>query len=180
MRSLPYSLAVYYIVCPAEVSTNLARYDGIRYGLSVEADNIEDVYRKTRRAGFGPEARRRIILGTFVLSAGYADAYYRKARSVREMIRAEFADVFHTVDAIVTPTTPSPAFKFGEKSEPLAMYAEDIFSVPANLAGVPAISLPMGTVEREGKSLPVGFQILAPHGREDTLFSIGNDVERFA
>ena len=178
MPNLPYSLAVYYIICPAEVSTNLARYDGIRYGLSVQGDTIDEVYRKTRGAGFGAEVRRRIVLGTFVLSAGYADAYYRKARAVREMIRTEFVRVFESVDAIVMPTTPSPAFKFGEKNDPLAMYAEDIFAVPANLAGVPAISVPMGMVEREGKALPAGFQIVAPHRREDVLFLVGEDVER--
>ncbi len=178
MPHLPHSLAVYYIVCPAEVSTNLARYDGIRYGLSVPADSIGEVYTKTRGAGFGPEVRRRILLGTFVLSSGYADAYYRKARAVRDVIRNDFARAFESVDAIALPTTASPAFKFGEKSDPLAMYAEDIFSVPANLAGVPAISVPSGTVEREGKKLPVGFQLIGAHGSEETLFKIGEQVEK--
>ncbi len=177
LPSLRYALAVYYIINPAEVSTNLARLDGIRYGLSVSADDIGEVYSKSRAAGFGKETRRRILVGTFVLSSGYADAYYRKARSVRELIRADFAKAFETVDAIVMPTTPSPAFKLGEKnSDPVALYLEDIFTVPVNLAGVPAISVPGGTVERDGKKLPVGFQIIGAWGGEQTLFAIGKDV----
>lgn len=178
MPTLPYGLAVYYILMPAEVSTNLARFDGIRYGLSVPADSIGEVYTKSRGLGFGPEARRRILLGTFVLSSGYADAYYRKARAVRALIRTEFENAFKTVDAIVLPTTPSPAFKLGEKTaDPLAMYAEDIFSVPVNLAGVPAVSVPSAIVERDGKKLPVGFQVIAPHTGEETLFIIASAVE---
>ncbi len=178
MPNLPYALPVYYVVCPAEVSTNLARHDGIRYGLSVPADDIKEVYMKTRAAGFGPEVRRRTILGAFVLSAGYADAYYRKARTVRELIRQDFEKAFETVDAVALPTSPNPAFKIGEKAnDPLAMYLEDIFSVTANLAGVPGISVPAGTVEREGSQLPVGFQLLAANGGEDTLFAIGAEVE---
>ncbi len=178
MPTLPYGLAVYYVIMPAEVSTNLARLDGIRYGLSVASETIGDVYTKSRGQGFGPEARRRILLGTFVLSSGYADAYYRKARAVRATIRAEFEKAFESVDAIVLPTTPAPAFVLGEKTaDPLAMYAEDIFSVPVNLAGVPAVSLPMGAVERAGTQLPVGFQIIAKHGDEEALFTIGAAVE---
>jgi aspartyl-tRNA(Asn)/glutamyl-tRNA(Gln) amidotransferase subunit A len=181
MPNLPYALPVYYIICPAEVSTNLARYDGIRYGLSMPADTIGEVYTKTRGAGFGAEVRRRTLIGTFVLSAGYADAYYRTARSVRELIRADFTRVFQSVDAVALPTAPGPAFRIGEKtSDPLAMYAEDIFSGTANLAGVPAISVPGGTVERDGKQLPVGFQLIAPHGGEETLFDIGADIENGA
>ena len=173
---------------PAESSTNLARFDGVRYGLSVPAATIQEVYTKTRGEGFGPEVRRRILVGTFVLSSGYVDAYYRKARAVREIIRADFARAFsaargsslggESVDAIVTPTTPGPAFKFGEKSDPLAMYLEDIFTVPVNLAGVPAISVPMGTVVRDGVDLPLGFQIISAHGNEEGLFTIGKDVEK--
>ena len=179
MPNLPFSLPVYYIVCPAEVSTNLARYDGVRYGLHVPAGTVNESYEKTRAAGFGPETRRRIILGTFVLSSGYADAYYRKARAVRDIIRADFETAFSQVDCIAMPTAPGPAFKIGEKtSDPLAMYAEDIFSVTANLAGVPAISIPSGTVVRDGKNLPVGFQLIAPHGGEDILFTIGSGVEK--
>jgi aspartyl-tRNA(Asn)/glutamyl-tRNA(Gln) amidotransferase subunit A len=136
------------------------------------------VYTKSRGQGFGPEARRRILVGTFVLSSGYSDAYYRKARAVRALIRKEFDTAFASVDAIVLPTTPSPAFKIGEKvSDPLAMYAEDIFSVPVNLVGVPAVSVPSGTVERDGKKLPLGFQIIAPHLAEETLFTIATAVE---
>lgn len=179
MPNLPYALPVYYVVCPAEVSTNLARYDGIRYGLSLPADDIKSVYTTSRAAGFGPEVRRRIILGTFVLSSGYADAYYRKARAVRELLREDFARAFETVDAVALPTAPNPAFKIGEKAnDPLAMYLEDIFSVTANLAGVPGISVRAGTVAREGTQLPVGFQLLAAHGAEETLFTIGAAAER--
>lgn len=181
MPNLPYSLPVYYVVCPAEVSTNLARYDGIRYGLSVPADTIGEVYSKTRGQGFGPEVRRRTLIGTFVLSSGYADAYYRKARAVRELIKGDFTRAFEKVDAIALPTAPGPAFKIGEKtSDPLAMYAEDIFSVTANLAGVPGISVPSGTVEREGVRLPVGFQLLGAERGEGALFSIAQDVEKSA
>jgi aspartyl-tRNA(Asn)/glutamyl-tRNA(Gln) amidotransferase subunit A len=179
MPTLPYSLAVYYIIQPAEASTNLARYDGIRYGLSVPADSIGEVYTKTRGAGFGREVRRRILIGTFVLSSGYADAYYRKARDVRASIRKEFDDAFaNGIDAVVTPTTPSPAFKFGAKSDPIAMYAEDVFAVPVNLAGVPGMSVPCGEVDRDGVQLPVGFQIIAAHGNDAALFKIGSDVEK--
>ena len=179
MPTLPYGLAVYYIIMPAEVSTNLARYDGIRYGLSVDADTIGETYAKSRRAGFGAETRRRILMGAFVLSSGYADAYYRKARAVRSIIRNEFARAFESVDAVVLPTAPSPAFVLGEKTaDPLAMYAEDIFSVPVNLAGVPAISIPAGTVDRGGKQLPVGVQFISSWGTEETLFKIGADVEK--
>ena len=179
MPNLPYALPVYYVICPAEVSTNLARYDGIRYGLSVPADNILEVYKKTRGAGFGPEVRRRILTGTFVLSSGYSDAYYRKARTVRALIRADFERVFKDVDAIALPTAPGPAFRIGEKtSDPLAMYLEDIFSVTANLAGVPAISVPCGTVKRDASDLPVGFQLMGPVRGEGCLVSIGSDIEK--
>jgi aspartyl-tRNA(Asn)/glutamyl-tRNA(Gln) amidotransferase subunit A len=178
MPNLSYSLAVYYIIMPAEASTNLARLDGVRYGLSVSGTDVHGGYGKTRAAGFGPEVRRRIILGTFVLSSGYADAYYRKAKAVRERIRSDFEKAFETVDAVALPTSPTPAFKLGEKSDPLSMYAADIFTVSVNLAGVPAVSIPSGTVEREGKQLPVGFQLIAAHGGEETLFAIGEDVEK--
>lgn len=175
---VPYSLAVYYIINPAEVSTNLARYDGIRYGLSVPADDITGVYHATR-SNFGPEVRRRILIGTFVLSSGYADAYYRKARAVRELVKDDFAKAFKGVDAVVLPTSPTPAFKIGEKSgDPLAMYAADMFTVPVNLTGLPAISVPSGSVTRDGVPLPVGFQIIAAHRQEAALFAIGEDVER--
>ncbi len=178
LPSLAYALAVYYIINPAEVSTNLARFDGIRYGHSVQADAIQEVYTKSRKEGFGPETRRRILVGTFVLSSGYADAYYRKARAIRAIIRRDLAVAFQSVDAIAMPTSPVPAWKLGEKSDPLAMYAADIFTVPVNLAGVPAISVPSGTVVRDGRSLPVGFQIIGAWGEEEALFTIGEDVEK--
>lgn len=180
LPNLAYSLAVYYIIVPAEVSTNLARYDGIRYGLSIPADEIHEVYRKTRGEGFGPETRRRILIGTFVLSSGYADAYYRKARAVRAMIRNDFVKAFEQVDIIATPTSPTPAWQFGAKSDPVSMYAADIFTVPVNLAGVPAISVPSGTVVRNGIELPVGFQIIGAHGAEEQLFIVGKDVENIS
>lgn len=180
LPSLAHALAVYYIINPAEVSTNLARFDGIRYGLSVPAEDIVSVYEKSRGQGFGPEVRRRILVGTFVLSSGYADAYYRKARAVRSLIRADLENAFADVDVIATPTSPIPAWKLGEKSDPLAMYAADIFTVPVNLAGVPAISVPSGAVARDGVNLPVGFQLIAPHGAEGALFAAGVDVEKSA
>lgn len=165
-------LAAYYISMPAEVSSNLARYDGIRYGLSMPDDNLQAVYEKTRAEGFGPEVKRRILLGTHVLSSGYYDAYYGKAELARKKMRDELDDVFKNVDFIVTPTTPTPAFKIGEKSDLLSMYRQDIFTVPVNLTGVPAITFPMGTVERENKELPVGVQYIAPLGADARLFSV--------
>jgi aspartyl-tRNA(Asn)/glutamyl-tRNA(Gln) amidotransferase subunit A len=161
---------------PAEVSSNLARYDGIRYGLSVDGDNLLDVYEKTRAEGFGKEVKRRILLGTYVLSSGYYDAYYGKAELVRKKMREELAAVFQKVDVILTPTAPTPAFKIGEKEDPLAMYRQDIFTVPVNLTGVPALSFPMGTVEEAGKQLPVGVQYIGPLGGDKRLFSIGKEV----
>lgn len=179
LPNLKYSLAVYYIINPAEVSTNLARYDGIRYGHRVDAPTILETYEQSRAQGFGPETRRRILTGTFVLSAGYSDAYYRKARAVRELIRKDFVDVFTTVDALALPTTPTPAFKLGmHTADPVAMYLEDIFTVPVNLAGVPAISVPIGMVNRDGIDLPIGFQLIAAHGNEHTLFTIGTSIEQ--
>lgn len=166
-------LAAYYIVMPAEVSSNLARYDGVRYGLHVDGENLLDDYLKTRAEGFGAEVKRRILLGTYVLSAGYYDAYYGKAEQVRGMMRDELAAVFKDVDLIMTPTSPTPAFKIGEKSDPLSMYLADIFTVPANLTGVPAISLPEGTAERDGIALPVGVQYIAPLGGDRRLFDFG-------
>ncbi|MBI3632703.1 MAG: Asp-tRNA(Asn)/Glu-tRNA(Gln) amidotransferase subunit GatA, partial [Candidatus Vogelbacteria bacterium] len=171
------------VIMPAEVSTNLARFDGVRYGLHVDGKDLMEDYLMSRGAGFGKESRRRILLGTYVLSAGYYDAYYKKAEAVRAMIRREFADVFsgiNSVSAIITPTTLSPAFKIGEKTkDPLSMYLEDIFTVSANVVGVPAISIPSGFVSREGVNLPLGIQIMAPHFREDILFTIGKDIEKF-
>ncbi len=169
-------LAAYYIVMPAEVSSNLARYDGVRYGLRVEGDNLLEEYLNSRAAGFGAEVKRRIILGTYVLSAGYYDAYYGKAEQVRVMMREELARVYESVDLIMTPTAPTPAFKIGEKSDPLSMYLGDIFTVPVNLTGVPAISIPSGTVEREGIALPVGVQYIAPHAGDARLFDFGKKI----
>lgn len=176
--SLAHSLAAYYIINPAEVSTNLSRYDGVRYGMSSPGDSIQETYSKTRSSGFGPETRRRVMVGSFVLSAGYADAFYRKARAVRSLMRQEFAGVFESVDAIALPVSPVPAFKFGEKSDPLALYAVDIFTVSVNLVGTPAISVPSGFAERDGVQLPVGFQLIAPWRGEETLFTIGASVEK--
>ncbi|OGG42090.1 glutaminyl-tRNA synthase (glutamine-hydrolyzing) subunit A [Candidatus Kaiserbacteria bacterium RIFCSPHIGHO2_01_FULL_46_22] len=169
-------LAAYYIVMPAEVSSNLARYDGIRYGVRKEGENLLETYLNSRADGFGAEAKRRILLGTYVLSSGYFDAYYGKAEALRSKMRDELNAVFTQVDLVVTPTAPTPAFKLGEKSDPLAMYREDIFTVPVNLTGVPAISLPMGEVDREGISLPTGVQYIAPHGGEARLFDIGRKI----
>ena len=174
---LPYSLAVYYIINPAEVSTNLARFDGIRYGTRIDGENITEVYEQSRAQGFGPETRRRILVGSFVLSAGYADAYYRKARAVRELIRQDFVTTFETVDAILLPTTPTPAFKLGSHTtDPVAMYLEDIFTVPINLAGVPAMSVPVGTVVRDGATLPVGLQLIGNHRHENVLFEVAKHI----
>jgi aspartyl-tRNA(Asn)/glutamyl-tRNA(Gln) amidotransferase subunit A len=175
------SLAVYYVIMPAEASTNLARFDGMRYGLREEADTLYDVYAKTRAEGFGAEVKRRIMLGTYVLSSGYYDAYYNKANAVRDVLRKDLDDAFKDVDVIVTPTSPTPAFKIGEKTDdPLSMYLADIFTVPINLTGIPGISVPSGTAKRDGKDLPLGFQIMAPHFCEDVLFSLARDVEKLA
>jgi aspartyl-tRNA(Asn)/glutamyl-tRNA(Gln) amidotransferase subunit A len=181
--SLPtsdYALPVYYVIMPAEVSTNLARLDGVRYGLSVAGENLLQDYVKSRTAGFGPETIRRILLGTFVLSSGYIDAYYRKAHAARSVLTKEYTDAFEKCDVIAFPTTPSPAFKFGEKADPLAMYLEDIFTVTANLTGMPALSVPMGMVERDGVSLPTGIHFTAPHGADDLLFTVGAEVVKEA
>jgi aspartyl-tRNA(Asn)/glutamyl-tRNA(Gln) amidotransferase subunit A len=169
-------LAAYYIVMPAEVSSNTARYDGMRYGLSVPGASLLDVYEKTRGEGFGDEVKRRILLGTYVLSSGYYDAYYGKAEAVRAHMREELAQRFAEVDFIVTPTAPTPAFLLGAQEDPLSMYRQDIFTVPVNLTGVPALSFPMGDVERDGVALPVGVQYIAPHGGEARLFDIGKRV----
>ncbi len=169
------SLAVYYVLMPAEASSNLARYDGIRYGLSLQGENSIASFRKTRGEGFGREVRRRIILGTYVLSAGYYDAYYKKASDVRELITKDFEKAFEGVDAIATPTSPFPAFPLGEKaSDPLAMYLADIFTVPANLARLPAISIPSGKTKT---NLPLGLHLVAPRFGEDILFSMGKKFE---
>ena len=169
-------LAAYYIVMPAEVSSNLARFDGVRFGLHVDGKNLLEDYMKTRAEGFGTEVKRRILLGTYVLSSGYYDAYYGKAEQVRELMREELRSAFKEVDVIMTPTSPVPAFKLGEKSDPLSMYLADIFTVPVNLTGVPAISIPGGTVERDGVALPVGVQYIGPHAGDMRLFDLGKKL----
>lgn len=174
-----YALPAYYVVMPAEVSTNLARLDGMRYGLAKRGKTLLDDYVESRTEGFGPETRRRVLLGTFVLSSGYIDAYYHKAQAARELLRREYTKAFEECDVVAFPTTPAPAFKFGEKSgDPIAMYLEDIFTVTANLTGMPAISIPMGTVEKEGVKLPVGIHFTAPHQGEALLFAAGAEVEK--
>lgn len=163
---------------PAEVSTNLARLDGMRYGLARRGDTLLADYIDSRTEGFGEETQRRILIGTFALSSGYIDAYYRKADAARAVLRREYDAAFATCDVIAFPTTPSPAFKFGEKSDPLSMYLGDVFTVTANLTGMPALSVPMGTVDREGTALPVGIHFTAPLGAEETLFAIAAEVEK--
>ncbi|HAO64897.1 TPA: Asp-tRNA(Asn)/Glu-tRNA(Gln) amidotransferase GatCAB subunit A [Candidatus Taylorbacteria bacterium] len=178
LPNIDYSLAVYYILMPAEVSSNLARFDGVKYGAHASGKDLLDDYVLTRGQFFGKEVRRRIILGTYVLSTGYYDAYYGKARATQDLLKHDFSEAFKKVDVIATPTSPMPAFKAGEKtSDPLSMYLADIFTVTANLVGVPAISVPCGTADREGAKLPLGFQIMAPHFREDLLFQLGKVVE---
>ena len=164
-----FAIAVYYIIATAEASSNLARYDGVRYGFRAEdAPGLRDMYRKTRDEGFGAEVKRRIMLGTYVLSAGYYDAYYLKAQKVRALLRQDFANAFKECNLILTPTTPTPAFRFGEKvDDPLSMYLNDVYTVTANLAGVPGISVPCGL---SSEDLPIGLQLLGPYWSESTLF----------
>ena len=173
LKNIDKSLAVYYIIMPAEVSSNMARYDGVKYGLRKEGNDLLEVYKKTRGEGFGAEVRRRIILGTYVLSSGYYDSYYGKAMAARKIIRAEFDSAFEQVDAVLTPTAPFPAWKIGEKKSPLENYLADIFTVTANIVGCPAISLPSGFVKIDGKDLPLGIQLMSSHSNENILFEIG-------
>ncbi|MEA3399453.1 MAG: Asp-tRNA(Asn)/Glu-tRNA(Gln) amidotransferase subunit GatA [Patescibacteria group bacterium] len=173
---IKYSLAVYYILMPAEASSNLARYDGIRYGLNIEGENLLDVYKKVKGNGFGKEVRRRILLGTYILSHGYYDAYYNTAIKMREKIKEELRNVFEKVDVILTPTSPILPFKFGEKiDDPVDMYMSDLFTVPANIADIPAISIPSGKTKED---LPLGIQFMAPMFKEGILFKIGKDFEK--
>ncbi len=177
---LDLTLACYYIIMPAEVSANLSRYDGVRYGYSKirEKDfigSLEELYFKTRSEGFGSEVQRRIMLGAFVLSSGYREAYYQQAQKVRHLIKKEFLEIFKKVDFLICPTTPTPAFKLGEKiKDPLEMYLSDIFTVPANLVGLPAISLPVG----KAGNLPVGLQIIAAPWQENKLLSLAKAIEK--
>ncbi len=174
LPNLKYSLAVYYVIVPAEVSSNMARYDGMRYGERISGETGIKDYFLSRQAGLGREVKRRIILGTYVLSSGYYDAYYNKANLVREKIREDYKKAFEKVDVIATPTAPNVAFKIGEKvDDPLSMYLEDIFTVPINLSGVPAISVPSGVKNIGGKDMPIGIQFIGKHGSEDTLFALG-------
>ncbi|MEK7460322.1 MAG: Asp-tRNA(Asn)/Glu-tRNA(Gln) amidotransferase subunit GatA [Patescibacteria group bacterium] len=178
LPSFAHGLSVYYILMPAEVSSNLARFDGVRYGFHADGKDLLEDYLRSRGEGFGPEVRRRILLGTYVLSSGYYDAYYGRANAVKELIRKELELVFKDVDIIATPTTPTPAFKIGEKSgDPLEMYLADIFTVPVNIAGVPAISIPSGFVEEGESMLPLGIQFIAPNFGERALFETGKDFE---
>ncbi len=175
LPNVQYTVPVYYIISPAEVSSNLARFDGVKYGLHVDGgNNLLADYLKSRGGGFGPEVKRRIILGTYVLSSGYYDAYYNKAMIVRGLITEDYKKAFEGVDVILTPTTTGPAFKIGEKvNDPIKMYLEDIFTGPANIVGLPALSVPSGFVEEEGSKLPLGIQFMAPHNCENLLFEIG-------
>jgi aspartyl-tRNA(Asn)/glutamyl-tRNA(Gln) amidotransferase subunit A len=178
--SLPhteYGIAAYYIIAPAEASSNLARYDGVKYGHRAEGSKeLMDMYRRSRSQGFGSEVKRRIMLGTYVLSAGYYDAYYKKASQVRTLIKQDFLDAFRKCDAILAPVSPIPAFRIGEKSDdPLQMYLSDVFTLPASLAGIPGISAPCGFTS---ENLPVGLQILGPHFREDLVLRIAYQFEQ--
>jgi len=176
MPSMSYGLTAYYLVAPAEASSNLARFDGVRYGLRVDAKDLNSMYGDTRAAGFGDEVKRRIMLGTYALSAGYYDAYYGKALKVRRLIADDFAKAYQRCDVILTPTSPTVAFKFGDKtSNPLAMYLCDVFTIPTNLAGHAAMSVPFGTGEA---GLPVGVQVLAPALGEAPMFRVAAELER--
>ncbi len=172
----PYAIAIYYVVASAEASSNLARFDGVRYGPRRDGEDLLSLYVSTRTAGFGPEVKRRILLGTFALAAGYYEAYYGRAMRARELLRADFDRAFSQVDFIVCPSTPVPAFRIGEKADdPLQMYLSDIFTVPASLVGVPAISVPSGF---SPQGLPLGIQVLAPHWREDALLAAARAFEK--
>jgi aspartyl-tRNA(Asn)/glutamyl-tRNA(Gln) amidotransferase subunit A len=179
--SLPhtkYGLAAYYIVAPAEASSNLARYDGVRFGLREDGADLRDLYERTRAAGFGAEVRRRILIGTYVLSAGYYDAYYLKAQKVRALILKDFTDAFGQVDALLTPTAPSAAFAQGDNmDDPIKMYLNDVFTVPANMAGVPGMSVPAGL---DTNGLPLGLQVIGKPFDEETVFAVAAAIERAA
>jgi len=176
MPHTDYAIATYYIVATAEASSNLARYDGVRYGLRVPGSTLIEMYRKTRERGFGPEVKRRIMLGTYALSAGYYDAYYLRAQKVRSLIARDFSDAFQKVDAIITPTAPTPAFRLGEKTaDPLQMYLADIYTVTGSLAGVPGISVPCGKTKA---GLPVGMQIFGAHFSEGRVLQLAHAFEK--
>ena len=162
-------------MAPAEASSNLARFDGMRYGLRARGEDLRDTYRKSRTAGFGPEVKRRIMLGTYALSSGYYDAFYSKASRVRTLIMRDFANAFQRCDLLVGPTSPSPAFRLGQFKDPLSMYKQDIFTLPASLAGVPALAMPSGL---SGSGLPLGLQLSAPHFAEARLVRAGFALEQ--
>ena len=171
----PHALSAYYLIAPAEASANLARFDGVRYGLRVDADDLLGMYTQTREAGFGPEVKRRIMLGTYALSSGYYDAYYGRAQQVRTKVADDFRAAFERFDLLVTPTAPSVAFRLGEKvDDPLAMYLSDVCTVPMSLAGIPAISIPNGLSD----GLPVGFQLCGPAFSENRLLSAAHVLEQ--
>jgi aspartyl-tRNA(Asn)/glutamyl-tRNA(Gln) amidotransferase subunit A len=177
--SLPhteYAIAAYYLIATAEASANLERYDGIRYGLRVDSDNLLELYRRSRARGFGAEVKRRIMLGTFALSTGYYDAYYLKAQKVRTLIKRDFEQAFKRCDLIATPTAPSTAFRLGEKmSDPLQMYLSDIFTISVNLAGLPGMALPCGY---DGGAMPIGLQLIGPAFGEEVVLRAGDAFER--
>jgi aspartyl-tRNA(Asn)/glutamyl-tRNA(Gln) amidotransferase subunit A len=174
-RSVEYGLACYYLVAPAEASSNLARYDGVRYALRQDADDYYEMVSRTRDTGFGDEPKRRIMLGTYALSAGYYEAYYGQAQKVRTVIAREFASAFERFDVLVSPTSPTVAFKLGERTEnPLAMYLADVLTIPPNMAGLPGLSIPCGLSE----GLPVGLQLIGPQFSENTLFRAAHALER--
>ena len=174
--SVAYSLAAYYLVATAEASSNLARFDGVRYGLRVEGADINEMYVKTRSAGFGAEVKRRIMLGTYALSAGYYDAFYGRSQKVRSLLIRDFAAAYEKADVLLSPTSPSVAWPIGEKvDDPLQMYLSDVFTVPSNMAGDPAMSVPFGTGDR---GLPVGIQVLAPALGESVMFQVAAELER--
>lgn len=170
-----YALPTYYIIAPAECSSNLARYDGVRYGLRVDGENLNDMYSKSRAEGFGNEVKRRILIGTYVLSAGYYDAYYIKAQKLRRLIHEDFVNAYQKCDVILTPTAPSAAFAVGENDDdPLKMYMNDVFTIPASLAGLPGMSVPAGL---DSKGLPLGLQILGRPWDEETVLRVGDYIE---
>jgi aspartyl-tRNA(Asn)/glutamyl-tRNA(Gln) amidotransferase subunit A len=176
--SLPhtkYALPTYYVIAPAEASSNLARYDGVRYGYRNSQNTLDELYAYSRGEGFGNEVQRRILIGTYVLSAGYYDAYYRKAQKVRRLIKEDFQRIYRDVDFILTPTAPNEAFKVGEKLDPITMYMNDIFTVPTSLAGLPAISIPSGLSKN---NLPLGIQLIGNYFQEQSLIQLASLLEK--
>jgi aspartyl-tRNA(Asn)/glutamyl-tRNA(Gln) amidotransferase subunit A len=178
LPSSEYALSAYYLIAPAECSANLARFDGVRYGLRVDGATTEEMMAATRAQGFGPEVIRRILLGTYALSAGYYDAFYGQAQRVRTLVRRDFATAYESVDVLVSPTSPTTAFKVGERADdPISMYYSDVCTIPSNLSGDPAMSVPVGV---DGNGLPVGFQVMAPALGEEVMFRVAAEIERFS